>query len=59
MTTALDGTYLASRIGGLVYDSVEQVEGNEVFIKPARIAEVCVSLRDDGEFDLKMLRGLP
>jgi NADH-quinone oxidoreductase subunit C len=58
MTTALNGTYLASRIGGLVHDSVEQVEGNEVFIKPGRIAEVCLSLRDDGEFDLKMLRGL-
>ena len=58
VTTVLDAAYVASRVADIAPDSIEEIAGEEIFVKPERIAEVCRGLRDDGEFDLKMLRGL-
>ena len=55
---AMSGQDLAVRLGASVQDSVEQWDTGAVWVKPPRIQEVALYLRDDPSLDFQFLNAI-
>ncbi len=55
---AMSGQDLAERLGEAIQDSVEQWDTGAVWVKPSRIQDVALFLRDDPSTDFQFLNAI-